>query len=118
MADDSFNGATLTFSTVAIGPLRSISVDDTAPEANTTGAGDAVATAKGGVPKLAITCEVVGGVTVSPGDIGDLDVAWVDIGSSTLGSIGDAEVGSVSTTGSMDGEITSTVTFFKTAPTS
>ena len=118
MADDSFNGATLTFATVAVGPMRSISVDDTAPEANTTGADDSAATAKGGVPKLTITVEVVGGVTLSPGDIGALAVAWGDIGTSTLGTINPAEVGSVSMTGSMDGEVTSTVTFFQSAPTS
>jgi hypothetical protein len=118
MADDSFNGATLTFATVAVGPMRSISVSDTAPKANCTSADDSAVHSKTGVPEMVVTVEVVGGVTLSPGDNGALAVAWSDIGTSTLGTLADAEVVSVSTNGSMDGEITSSVEFCKAAATS
>jgi hypothetical protein len=118
MADDSFNGATLTFATVAVGGLRSISVSDTAPKADCTAAEETTGRHfKTGIPELTITCEVIGGVTVAPGDTGALAIAWLDIGSSTLGTINPAEVVSVSTNGSMDGEITSTVEFCKSAET-
>ena len=117
MADDSFNGATLTLATVAIGPLLSINVTDTAPKADCTSADDSARHFKGGVPELTVTCEVVGGVTAAVGDEGDLDVAWGDIGTSTLGSIAACEITSVSTSGSMDDKITSTVEFHTAALT-
>ena len=70
-----------------------------------------------GIPELSVTCEVVGGVTLSVGDLGAVAVAWGDIGASTDGTIAAAQVESVSTQGNMDGEVTSSVTFCNAAPT-
>ena len=117
MADDSFNGATLTFASVAVGPIRSISVSSTGPKADTSSADSTGKSYAVSVPDLTLTIEVLGGVTVAVQDTGTLAVAWTDIGSSTLGSITNAQCVSVSTQGSMDGEITSTVEFCTAAPT-
>ncbi len=117
MADDAFNGATATFSTVSLGPLRSISSSASGAKADVTGAGDTNKAWSVGSADLTVTVEVVGGVTVAVGDIGTLAIAWADIGSSTDGSIDNAQVSSVSSDGSMDGETTSTVEFVRAAPT-
>lgn len=116
--NDGFNGATLTFATVAVGPLRSINTTDVGAKADTTGSDDSVKTYDVGIPDVSVTCEVMGTVTVAVGDIGALAVAWLDIDSGTDGTIASAQVVSVNTTGSMDGEITSTVEFTTAAPTS
>lgn len=119
MADDSFNGATATLATVAIGPIRSISVTTVGAKADTT-ASEAAVTAKSYAVSTKVdttlTIEILGGVTVAVADTGDLDITWGDIGGSVLGSIANAQVVSVSTSGSMDGEITSSVEFTTAAP--
>ncbi len=115
--DDAFNGATLTFASVAVGPIRSISFSETGAKADVTDSDDSAKAYAVGIPDATVTVEVVGGVTVSVGDKGTLAVAWLDIGSATSGSIATAQVVSVATQGSMDGEITSTVEFCTAAPT-
>ena len=116
MADDAFNGASLTFATVAVGPLRSISTTSVGAKADVTDSADSVKAYGIGIADLTVTMEVVGGVSVAVGDQGTLAVAWADIGSSTLGSIANAAIVSVATNGSMDGEITSTIEFTTAAP--
>ncbi len=118
MADDSFNGASITFASASIGPLRSISFSEAGAKADVTDSDDAAKAYAVGIPDATVTVEVVGGVTASVGDLGTLTVAWVDIGSSTSGTITDATIVSIATQGSMDGEITSTVEFCTAAPTS
>ena len=117
MADDAFNGATITLSSVAIGPLRSISVTSSAAKADVTYSTSTAKAYDPGIPDITVTCEVVGGVTVAVGDAGVLDVDWNDIGTATLGTIAAATCVSVATNGSMDGEITTTVEFCTAAPT-
>jgi hypothetical protein len=117
MADDGFNGATLLLDSVALGPILSINASDSAPEVDTTGSADSAATSAGGVPKLTISVEILGGTTASPNDTGALAVAWLDIGTSTLGTETTARVSSVSTSGSKDQPTTTTIEFVKAAPT-
>ncbi len=117
MADDSFNGASITLASVDIGPLRSISFSEAGAKADVTDSDDAAKAYSVGIPDATVTCEVVGGVAVSVGDEGDLDVTWGDIGGSTGGSIAACQCVSIATQGSMDGEITSTVEFCTGAPT-
>jgi len=111
MADDSFNASTLTFASVAVGPIRSINVSESGAKADCTDSSDSAKGYAVGIPDATVTVEVVGGVTVAVQDKGTLSVGWADIGTSTLGTITNAQVVSVSTQGSMDGEITSTVEF-------
>ena len=118
MATDTFNGASLTFASATVGPLRSITSNEAGAKADTTGSADSVKTYGIGIPDASVTCEVLGGTTLSVGDEGALAVAWGDIGGSTDGTIAAATVVSVSTTGAMDGEITSTIEFCTSAPTS
>jgi hypothetical protein len=117
MADDSFNGASIKLATVDVGPLRSISFSEAGAKADVTDSDDTAKAYAVGIADATVTCEVVGGVSVSVGDTGDLDVTWGDIGASTSGSIASAQVVSIATNGSMDGEITSTVEFCTAAPT-
>ena len=117
MADDAFNGATITLASVTIGPLRSISVTNSAAKADVTYSTSTAKAYDPGIPDMTVTCEIVGGAAVAVGDTGDLDIAWNDIGGSTLGSIASAACVSVATNGSMDGEITTTVEFCTAAPT-
>lgn len=116
MADDSFNGATLTLATVAVGPIRSINYSDVGAKANVTDSSDTENVYAVGIREVTVSVEVVGGVTVAPGDKGALAVAWGDIGSYTGGTIASAVVVSVSTSGSMNGEILTTVEFCPAAP--
>lgn len=116
MADDGFNGATFTFASVAIGPLRSISTNSVGAEVPVTGSGDSEQAFAAGIPKKQTTVIIVGGTTLSAGDAGVSAVAWSDIGSSTDGSETTAQVVSVDTSGSMDSEILSTIVLNKAAP--
>jgi hypothetical protein len=117
MADDSFNGASLTFATVAVGPIRSISFSEVGAKADVTDSDDSAKAYDVGIPDATVTIEVVGGVSVSVGDTGTLTIAWGDIGTATSGTIAQAQVVSIATNGSMDSEITSTVEFCTAAPT-
>ena len=118
MADDGFNGATVSFASAALGPLRSISTNSVGAEVLVTGSGDTEQAFAGGIPKKQTTVIIVGGTSVAAGDLGALAIAWTDIGTSTDGTETTAQVVSVDTSGSMDSEILSTIVFDKAAPTS
>lgn len=108
MADDGFNGSTLTFAAAAVGPIRDIRYSEAGGKADVTGSADALKTYETGIPDVSVSVTVVGGVTVSKGDKGAVAVTFND---STSTPITNGMVDSVETSGSMDSEILSTVTF-------
>ena len=121
MADDAFNGAVACFpsttSTDILGPLRAISFSESGAKADMTGASDASKTYKVGIPDTELSVTVVGGLatTLSVGATGALAITWLDAGASTGGTLAAAEIASISTDGSMDGETTSTLSFVESA---
>jgi len=104
-----FNGSTLTFDSASVGRLRSLDFSSSGAKVDVTDSADSEKKYEAGIPDLSLTAEVVGGTSLSIGDSGALVVAWTDTGS--LGSITSAVVTDISVSGSMDGEILSTVTF-------
>ncbi|HUT92366.1 MAG TPA: hypothetical protein VMY37_22920 [Thermoguttaceae bacterium] len=117
MADDGFNGATVTFASAAIGKLRSINYSETAAKADVTSSVSTTKAYAAGIPDVTLSVEVVGSTTLGSGDKGALAVAWGDIGAGTDGTIAAAQVVTVTTQGAMDGEVTSTIEFCTAAPT-
>jgi hypothetical protein len=117
MADDGFNGATVYFPASAsssdlLGPLRSISWRESGARADVTGSADTAKTYVVGINDNEVTISIVGGITASTldvGDVGALYVVWNDGG--TDGTLAAAQVSDIQTDGSMDGEIISQVTF-------
>lgn len=112
MANDAFNGTTFTFGGGAQTPLRSCSYDNSAAEIDVTGAGDSLHTYEAGLPNETLTVEVVGGSSVAVADEGAITIAWFDgTSDTTTNSVCTA----VSRSGSLDGEILTTLTFRPTA---
>jgi hypothetical protein len=116
-SDDGFNGSTITFtisgeSASIFGGLRSMEFTESAPKVNVTGSGDSTTTYRTGVPDPALTVTWVGGLPAANADVGDqgaLVVVWED--TTTDGAIANAIIVDRGTSGSMDGEIISTMTF-------
>ncbi len=117
MADDGFNGSTIAFPTGSsvLGPLRSLEYSESGPKVNVTDSADATTTYRTGVPDPQIVATFVGGLPASGCDIGTqgfLSVIWNDATiDGTVATPAKAIVVDRGTSGSMDGEITSTVTF-------
>ncbi len=111
MANKGFNGSAVTFPSTAatVGQLRGISFDESAPEVNVTSSTASQGVVHAGVPMSTVSIDLVGGTTISSGDTGDLDVSWFD--GTSAGSLPGVVVLDRSVSGSMDGEITSTVKF-------
>jgi hypothetical protein len=115
MANDGFNGATITFPTNIFGGLRGIEFSESGPKVNVTGSIDTETTYRSGIADPQLVATFVGGLPSSGADIGtqaELAITWPDgtsDGSMTLAIIVDRSTG-----GSMDGEMTSSITF---APT-
>jgi len=115
--NDGFNGSTLSFSPIAgdaavFGGLRSLEFSESAPKVNVTGSADTETTYRTGVPDPQLVATFVGGLPATQCTIGmqgALVTTWED---GTLNPpIANAIVVDRGTSGSMDGEITSTVTF-------
>ena len=117
MADDGFNGSTILFPTAAtvLGPLRSLEYSESGPKVNVTDSADGTTTYRTGVPDPQIVATFVGGLPAAGCDIGTqgfLAVAWNDgTADGEVTTPQKAIVVDRGTSGSMDGEITSTVTF-------
>lgn len=110
--DDGFNGSVLTFAAVNFGGLRSLEFTESAPKVNVTGSPDSNTTYRTGVPDPALTATFVGGLPaagLSVGTQGALGITWQD--TTADGTIANAIVVDTGTSGSMDGETISTVTF-------
>jgi hypothetical protein len=115
MADKGFNKSTVQFGAESLGPLRSINFEETCPQADVTGAGDASGTIVAGIPVPGVTVTIVGKLpaTVLGAAKAALTVAWNDGGN--VGSLGNVQVVRRSTSGQMNGEILSTVVFAPSA---
>jgi len=113
MADDGFNGTTISFATPDQTPLRDISVSESAAEVNVTGGADSIMTYESGIPDETVTYTIVGTSTVAIGAEGATVVAWNDGGSD--GSLTNAVVVGKEVSGSMDGEILTAITVRPTA---
>ena len=103
MADDGFNGTTISFATVNQAPLRDITSSDGAAEVDVTGCADTIKTYESGLPDETVTFTIVGGSTVGIGDEGAVVVAWNDSG--TDGSLTNGVCVGKETSGALDGEI-------------
>ena len=111
--DFNFNGSTVLFATVTLGPLRSIDYSETAAQVDVTGSDDGVKTFRAGIPDPTVTVTIVGGLVPAAviGALGALDIAWQD--ATTEGTRAEplrSVIVDRGQTGSMDGEITSTYT--------
>jgi len=113
MADKAFNGSVAKFPTAndTLGPLRSINFRESGARADLTGSSDAHKKFKVGIPGPEVTVGIVGGLPANcaVGSEGDLSIAWADGG--TVGTITKVQVAENNTSGNMDGEITSQLTF-------
>jgi len=109
MADDGFNASTISFAGTPLTPLRDIRFSEAGGKADVTGCADSIKTYEGGIPDVSVSITIVGGTTIGKNDKGAIVTAWNDGG--TGGAIAAAIVDSVETSGSMDGEILSTITF-------
>lgn len=110
MADDGFNGSTVTFNGAGQTPLRSITFDCGGAMADVSGAGDSQKTYVAGLDDPKVTFVVCGATALSRGGTGGtagLVIAWNDGDSD--GTLTAAIISSVSVAGSMDGEILSTI---------
>ncbi len=110
--NDGFNGSTIAFAGATLGGLRSLEFSESGPKVNVTASGDSTTTYRTGVPDPQLVATFVGGLPSTGADIGDqaaLTILWED--ATTDGAVTPAIVVDRGTSGSMDGEITSTITF-------
>jgi len=115
MADDGFNGSTLTFDSSPVGDkLRSISTSEDGGDVNITGSGHSVGLSIDAIPKLEITATVVGVASQARGDTGAIAVAWND-GTSDDGGGHTFRISKREVSGDMDGELITSLTFVPTA---
>ena len=113
MADDGFNGSTISFGTPDQSPLRDIPVSESGAEVDVTGCADTFKTYKSGIPDETVTFTIVGGSALAIGTEGAVTVAWNDGG--TDGTLTNGVIVGKETSGSMDGEILTAITVRPTA---
>ena len=107
MADDGFNGTTLTVVGTSATGIRDISISKSGAKVQLSGAEANQKEYGTGVPDVEVSITVVGVLAVDVGDVGATTITWND-GSSD--SLTNSIVVSVDTSGSEDSEITTTVT--------
>jgi hypothetical protein len=107
MADDGFNGSKIKIGEADQVPLRDIEYSSEAAKVDISGAADTYKTYVAGIPDNTITFTVVGRTTVEIGDTETFTITWND---GTTDVLTDGIVVGVSATGSLDGEITSSIT--------
>lgn len=117
MANAGFNGSKVTFpsTSTTVTSLRGISFDESSPEVSVTSSTDTAGKVVAGVPMSSVTIDLVGGTTISSGDTGALGITWFD--ADTGGTLAAVVVIDRSISGSMDGEITSSVKFANSVST-
>lgn len=111
MADKGFNGTTITFPTAAIAELRSVSYSVGGATVDVGASDDTAALFVNGRDDVEVTVEIVGGTTLSRGDTGAVTISWFDGTSDTLTN---AVITQVTVSGSMDGDITTSVSLKET----
>jgi len=111
LVDDGFNGSTLTFGG-SVSKLRSIGWSASSNEADVTSTSDSNHEYTPGVQDIELSVEVVGISTVDVGDTGTTVVTW---NSSTSDTEGGTSFTMLCTgrdsSGSLDGELTTSLTF-------
>ncbi len=108
MANDGFNGSTISFAGSGQTPLRDINYDASVAEVDVSGAGDTETTYVAGQLNRTFTCQIVGGTTIAPGDKGTVAIVWYD---GTSVSITNCCCFSVVTSGSKDSEMLTDLRF-------
>jgi hypothetical protein len=109
-----FNGSAVVFASATIGSLRSIKWDTKGKDIEVTSNDDTEHVSVAGKPKQTIALTIVGAPpSIGVGSTGSLTVTWK--GAQTQGTLTSAAVLSISQSGQMDGEVTSDVTFVKSA---
>ena len=119
MADDGFNGATISWGAASQLPLRSIRYSASAAKVDITGCADTVKTYVGGILDAEVTLEVVGGTAITVGATAALVIAF---GAATVDTaVGDDSnlwiCTGIETGGDLDGEVTTSLTVVPTTPT-
>lgn len=111
MADNGFNGTTFTFGGTVIDRLRSLSYSDSANEVDVTSLDNTAHTYVTGIPDVELSVECVGFsvMGINRGDTGTIQIDWND-GSQDVSTIAYLCT-SRETSGDLDGEITTSVTF-------
>ncbi len=112
MANDGFNGSTISFNGGDQVPLRDINFTDAAAEVQVSGSSDAKHTYEAGLPDETVTYTIVGGSSLSTGAEAAVAIVWFD------GSTDDLTNGvctNRATSGSIDSELLTAVTVRPTA---
>jgi len=107
MANEGFNGTTISIGGTAQTPITNITHDDSAAEIDVTGGSDAMHSYEAGLPNPTTTFETVGISGNAVGDTGSLSIAWFD---GTTDAISAVVVTKVSKSGGLDGALGSSVT--------
>ena len=108
MADDGFNGSTISFNSVDQVPLRSVTYDESAAAVEISGSADAQKLFVSGQPDKTITFEIVGTTTLTTADTAAaVSITWND---GTSDSFTTGVITNISTSGSEDGEILTSIT--------
>lgn len=112
MADNGFNGSTITIASVPVGDeLLSIDYTKEGAKVQVTGSGAATKLFVAGIPEEGVTFTVTGGTAL---DVGDTGAVTIEFNDGTSVSLTNSVVTSISISGSEDSPLVSSVTL---APT-
>ena len=112
MADNGFNGTTISIGGSDQADLRDLNVSCDSAQVPVSGSAATSKKYEAGIPDYTITYTVVGITSLSNGDEGAAVVAWNDGGS--FGSLTNCVVVNVADAGSEDGEILTNITVKET----
>jgi len=107
MADDGFNGSSISVVGGAVTPLIDAEYTSSGAKVRVSGAADSTHIYEAGLPDNAITLTCGGVTSIAVGDKGATTITWNDGETSTLTN---SVVVEVSSSGSIDGAITSKIT--------
>ena len=108
MADDGFNGSTISFYSGNQIPLIDLDYSEGGAEVDVTGCADARKTYEAGIPDETVTYTIVGTSSNTVGDEGAIAIVWNDGATDNTGA--NAVITNVTTSGGIDGPITSAIT--------
>ena len=107
MANDGFNGTTISFGGNQV-PLVDVNYSDTAAEIDITGCAEATMHRYlAGIPDPTVTFTVVGHAGINAGDVAQTVIAWFD---GTTDTLDDMICTGADVTGSLDDKISSSIT--------
>ena len=114
MADDAFNGAVLTYpttSTIVGNGLRDASYNESGADVDLSVTTSTTGEGRPGITKKELTCTVLGHCTAATLQHGSTGKITLDIGDENSIDIDPAYISNRSRGGSMDGEVTTNITF-------